>query len=733
MSVNFLHILEVMGVETRKTRYNNCKSSHFLYVDQLKLKFVFMKKIIYTPLLAFIFSIGIMDAAITVRLEPQSCANWSIVRLWAWTSAGDLFDSWPGVVVNKDADGWYAYTFNESISSVNIIWNDGINQTVDITNVTSSTCYSLNGTSGTNISVNTTECPGAPEPESDPISGKCGPNLTWELSNGILTISGTGPMNDFSSSGSPWFSNRFSIREVRLVGYVTTIGSMAFHTCSNLTSITIPNSVTEIEDHAFFACTSLASIHIPSSVSEIGDYAFENCISLPVFDNIRYADTYLVKVEDKTQSSYNIKDGTKWIGSNAFSECTKLAYITIPSSVISIGDFAFSSCTKLSIIEIPDNVTKVGGGSFRGCTALPVINNIRYADSYLVEVVDKTLSSYAIREGTRFIADDAFAECTNLTSIMLPNTVVFVGESAFRDCNKLSSPVYSPHVFAYLPPSYNGAYSVPTGIKIIAGRAFWDCTQLTSVYIPNSVRNIGNFAFLNCANMANINIPNSVINIGTAAFYDCSKLISIAIPNSVRSMGWRTFRNCASLTSVTIGDGVTSIGDETFYNCTNLNSLSMTNNIAYVGQEAFQSCHNLPSVTIPEKVSFIAMFAFVNCTGITSVTIPSETSTIGDAAFANCTNLASVYNYSTIPQEIVDDVFYNVNKSACVLYVPEESIILYEAADVWKDFYMIQAINGQAIETIETNNVNSTKILCNGQIFILRGERVYTLQGQEVR
>jgi len=692
-----------------------------------------MKKKICTLLLALIFGIEIIDAAITVRLEPQSCTNWDSVRLWAWTSEGNLFNSWPGVIVNKDADGWYAYTFNESVTSVNIIWNDGINQTVDITDVTSSTCYLLNSTSGTKITVNTTECPSNQEPESDPISGKCGPNLTWELSSGILTISGTGPMNDFSSSGSPWFLSRLSIREVRFVGNVTTIGSVAFHTCSNLTSITIPNSVTEIEDHAFFACTSLASIHIPSSVTEIGDYAFENCISLPVFDNIRYADTYLVKVEDKTQSYYDIKDGTKWIGSNAFSECTKLAYITIPSSVISIGDFAFSSCTKLSIIEIPSSVTKVGGGSFLGCTALPVINNIRYADSYLVEVVDKTLSSYAIREGTRFIADDAFAECANLTSITLPNTVTFVGESAFHDCNKLSSPVYSPHVFAYLPPSYNGSYSIPAGIKTIASRAFWDCTQLTSVNIPNSVQSIGHFAFLNCTNMTNINIPNSVIKIGTAAFHDCGKLISIDIPNSVRSMGWRTFRNCTGLTSVTIGDAVTSIGSETFYNCTNLTSLSMTNNIAYIGQEAFQSCHALPAVTIPDKVSFVAMLAFVNCSGLTSVTIPSEVTIIGDAAFANCTNLASVYNYSTIPQEIVDDVFYNVNKSACVLYVPEESINLYKAADVWKDFYMIQAINGQAIETIESNNVNSSKILRNGQIYILRGDKTYTLQGQEVK
>ena len=102
-------------------------------------------------------SIG--DHNITVRLDPSSCSSWTTVRLWAWTDEGNIFDSWPGQIVSKDSEGWYSYTFDEDITSVNIIWNNGTNQTVDIEGVTSSTCYALNSTSGKAITVSVVNCP----------------------------------------------------------------------------------------------------------------------------------------------------------------------------------------------------------------------------------------------------------------------------------------------------------------------------------------------------------------------------------------------------------------------------------------------------------------------------------------------------------------------------------------------------------------------------------------------
>ena len=98
--------------------------------------------------------------AITVRLKASSATGWSKVNLYYWAD-GITSPAWPGITISRDADGWYSHTFDASVTSVNIIWNDGNNQTVDITNVTESTCYSLKSTSGKTIGVNVVECQAA--------------------------------------------------------------------------------------------------------------------------------------------------------------------------------------------------------------------------------------------------------------------------------------------------------------------------------------------------------------------------------------------------------------------------------------------------------------------------------------------------------------------------------------------------------------------------------------------
>ena len=121
-----------------------------------------MKKLLTLSflVLCMLFSAISAQAAITVRLASSSVPSWSSVNLYAWTGSSTLLlGSWPGAQIIKDADGWYSYTFHEDVTSVNIIWNDGSNQTKDITNVTQSTCYKLNSQSGTEIGVTTIDCP----------------------------------------------------------------------------------------------------------------------------------------------------------------------------------------------------------------------------------------------------------------------------------------------------------------------------------------------------------------------------------------------------------------------------------------------------------------------------------------------------------------------------------------------------------------------------------------------
>ena len=241
--------------------------------------------------------------------------------------------------------------------------------------------------------------------------------------------------------------------------------------------------------------------------------------------------------------AYAIKQGTKQIASNAFYDCINIQSISIPNSVTHIGDYAFHGCNNLT---------------------QPIYNEHVFA--YLPKSYS---GAYTIPEGIQEIAGGAFNGCKNLTSVTIPSSVTSIGNSAFEN-TALSEPIYTKHVFAYLPESYSGAYAIPQGITEIAAGAFSKCRNLTSVTVPNGVSNIGNAAFIFCTNLISVNIPNSVTNIGDAAFCYCYSLNSVTIPNGVSYIGEKTFYCCSGLTSVIIPNTVTYIEDNAFEGCRNL-------------------------------------------------------------------------------------------------------------------------------------------------------------------
>ena len=173
-----------------------------------------------------------------------------------------------------------------------------------------------------------------------------------------------------TSIGEWAFYGCSSLTSVTIPGSVTEIGSNAFSSCSSLTSVTIGSGVTSIGYGAFEGCTSLTSITIPDSVTFIGYSAFNGCTSLPIENNIRYADTYVVEVTDKTLTSYTLKENVRFIGGSAFAYCYSLTSITIPDSVTKIGTRAFSYCESLTSVTIPDSVTEIGEAAFSYCTSL---------------------------------------------------------------------------------------------------------------------------------------------------------------------------------------------------------------------------------------------------------------------------------------------------------------------------------------------------------------------------
>ena len=410
---------------------------------------------------------------------------------------------------------------------------------------------------------------------------------------------------------------------------VTEIGNSAFEGCSSLTSIEIPNSVTNIGYQAFYHCTSLTSVTIPNSVTSIGHFAFSGCSGL---------------------SSVTIGNSVTSIGAGVFGGCSSLttpvynahvfAYMpstysgaySILDGIESIAGSAFRGCTNLTSINIPNSVTNIGGGAFYGCSSLPIIDNIRYADTYLIEAVDKTCKSYTIKNGTKWIGPDAFMECTNLTSITIPEGVMEIGTAAFYDCHDLASITIPNSVTKIFTETFTGCVSlfatIPNSVVEIDGASFSFVPNVeysgTATGAPWEARSVNGFVddllvysdesktqLLACSAAAtgDIVIPNSVTNIGYYAFGECSSLTSVTIPNNVTSIGNWAFYECSGLTAIYVPCGEierfqqllppnASLVQYAPYPSYQLTTVAENGNISTSGSaEGLTACDNPPLIT----------------------------------------------------------------------------------------------------------------------------------------
>ncbi|MBO7557942.1 MAG: leucine-rich repeat domain-containing protein [Bacteroidaceae bacterium] len=254
--------------------------------------------------------------------------------------------------------------------------------------------------------------------------------------------------------------------------------------------------------------------------------------------------------------------------------------------VTSIGDDAFSGCTDLISVIIPSSVTSIGDDAFSDC---------------------RSMISVTIPSGLTSIGDDAFSGCRNLSTFMrIPSSVTSINEGVFEGCSRL------PFV------------SIPSSVTSIGAGAFEGCSRLTFVRIPSSVTSIGEWAFKDCHNLVFVRIPSSVTSFNKGVFSGCSKLAlivtegddsvfdaigildisfdgSVTIPSSITNIGDEAFEGCRSLTSVKIPSSVLSIGKEAFKNCAGLNSItSYITEVFETGKDAFQDIPSSTTLYVPK-------------------------------------------------------------------------------------------------------------------------------------
>ena len=352
-------------------------------------------------------------------------------------------------------------------------------------------------------------------------------------------------------------------------------------------------------------------------------------------------------------STYKSLPVTK-IDDYGFYTSSSLESITIPESVTTIGNSAFNNCNNLKNVTISDSITKAGKDVFSNCNSLIYNekNNLKYLGnenneySFLVGIVDKTVTSITVDDNCKIVAYGALSECNNVTEITLP----FVGETKDSEYEYNVGYVFGVNTyydsFKSLPETLNKV--TITSANKIGENAFYKCRNLNTIIIPNTVESIGNYAFYECSALSEINLPSTVAKIGDQAFCDCNSLISVTIPTGVTVIEDGLFYSCDLLENVVIPEGVTSIGSSAFGSCKKLASISIPNSVKSIGCNAFSSCDALTYYETDDckylgnDTNNRLYLASIKDEYLTSITIDANTKIIGSSVFEDCSYLKSV-------------------------------------------------------------------------------------------
>lgn len=309
----------------------------------------------------------------------------------------------------------------------------------------------------------------------------------------------------------------------------------------------------------------------------------------------------------------------------------------------------------------------------------------------LIKCPESYVGHMEITNGVKCIARDAFKNCTQLLSVVIPESVSTIGEEAFYCCEKLMSIVVPGSVKIIEPRAFQyctglAVAELKEGVEYIGANAFSNCWHLRKVSLPESLKSLGDHAFYECEFLKSINIPprltylgrclisddckngltdNSLVYAGThllqVSWYDkdkevyiikegtrsigsmafgnyCQNLKSLEIPNSVFRIFPRAF-TASPIVSIKIPRGVTHIEEGTFERCEYLSSIEIPDGVTTIDKKAFSGCRSLAKIEIPKGIERIEELVFASCESLTSVIIPDGVKRINSNAFEGCKSL----------------------------------------------------------------------------------------------
>lgn len=534
-------------------------------------------------------------------------------------------------------------------------------------------------------------------------NNKCGENLTWELDEiGILTISGTGDMYDYSSADpAPWSEYNDIIASITISDGVTSIGDNAFHSCCAESIDLQCTSLVSIGKNAFSRCTMLTSIFIPESVQSIGSEAFSLCEGLSMVE----LPTTLTKIPDgiftdcTLLDSIMIPDTVTEIGANAFSKCTEFSLTGLPAGIKSIGAAAFANCGNIESLALPGTLESIGNAAFGG-TAIDKANfdgtperwaaiggnNCGIAQNkidFLEHTCDfggswqydthkhwkQCSCGKTQNEGehtgdgdTCTVCDAALSEALGSGSIDGGLSWSLSRSGALTISGSGKMPDFSSVANAAPWDKQKDKIQsvvIESGVQSISGGAFSGCTALEKLSISETVTQIDLNAFGGCTSLAAFEVAEgnkAFLSVGGVLFSADKELLrcpvgksaDYTVPSGTVAIAGGAFKDCAKLESLVIPDSVTAIGKSAFENCAALKRITLPKNITKLEASCFSGCAALAEITLPDGLKTLGEKVFSGCAALKSVKIPAEVTVIPTEAFYGCSSLESI----TIPKSV---------------------------------------------------------------------------------
>ena len=384
---------------------------------------------------------------------------------------------------------------------------------------------------------------------SNSLSGSCGDGVTWSLSDsGVLTISGTGAMDDYLMYADtiPWGDFRELVTSIVVEEGVTAIGQLAFYECYNNTAVSLPASLTSIGLRAFNFCA------VPGGFTlAVGNTAYQ------------VRDGVLLTADGKTLVAYPLGG-------------TADAY-TVPATVTTISPYAFADCDNLQEIRLPDGLTNIGESAFWDCGGL---------------------TSMAIPAGVTAINDETFYSCSSLHTVILPEQVKSIGNQAFsftglRSVN-IPDTVTSIGYYAFAYTDLQQV-EIPAATATIGNRAFYGCYDLTGIYVAESNPNyyddegvlirrgtaaastVQAVKVISSWNDLKLYVPEEPADVSTDVLlvYPSARTArEYTVPDSVGIIDSGAFLNCPALEKLTLGANITE-SYTMFNNCDGLTAIKV--------------------------------------------------------------------------------------------------------------------------------------------------------------